>query len=187
MSQLNLVLTGPPGAGKGTQAKRLMDRCGIPQISTGDMLRDAVAAGSELGKRVKGIMDRGELVPDEIVTELVEARLSQKDCKSGFILDGYPRTSEQASALDAILLRLDRDPLRVLCLDVPEKELIRRITTRGEGRADDTEATVCKRLEVYKSETAAILEHYAGAVRHVPGIGSMDEIERSVLDVLEVA
>lgn len=187
MSELNLILTGPPGAGKGTQAKRLMERCGIPQISTGDMLREAVAAGSDLGQRVKGIMDRGELVSDDIVTELVEQRLAREDCATGFILDGYPRTSDQAAALDAILDQLGREPLRVLCLDAPDDELIRRITSRGEGRADDTEDTVRKRLSVYQKETAPILEHYSDVLRRIPGIGSLDQIEQNLLQALGVA
>ncbi|MBW2281460.1 MAG: adenylate kinase [Deltaproteobacteria bacterium] len=176
MSELNLILTGPPGAGKGTQAKRLMDRCGIPQISTGDMLREAVASGSELGQRVKGIMDRGELVPNEVVIELVRERLARSDCKTGFILDGFPRTPEQARVLDQILEDLGREAVRVACLQVPEQELIDRILSRGEGRADDNQQTIRRRLEVYQNETAPILDHYAAALKQVDGVGSFDEI-----------
>ena len=184
MSELNLILTGPPGAGKGTQAKRLMDRCRIPQISTGDMLREAVASGSALGQRVKGIMDRGELVPNEVVIELVRERLARPDCSAGFILDGFPRTADQAKVLDEILQQLGREPVRVACLDVPEQELIDRILSRGEGRADDNEETVRRRLEVYQTETAPILDHYVAALQRIDGVGSFDEIAERLAGAL---
>lgn len=176
MSELNLILTGPPGAGKGTQAQRLVERCRIPQISTGDMLRAAVASGSELGRKVKAILDAGELVSDQIVIELVRDRLGQADAKRGFILDGFPRTSGQAEALDRLLREAGRDPVRVVCLEVAEDELIRRILSRGEGRADDNEETVRKRLDVYRRDTQPMLDHYGDAVIRLDGIGSMDEI-----------
>ena len=186
MSELNLILTGPPGAGKGTQAKRLVERCKIPQISTGDMLREAVASGSELGQRVKGIMDRGELVPDDVVIELVRNRLAREDCKPGFILDGFPRTVDQARALDQLLTDAGREPLRVVCLEVDEGELVRRILSRGEGRADDNEESVKIRLGVYRSETEPVLDHYGSAVRRIPGEGTLEEIETAILSALEI-
>jgi adenylate kinase len=186
MSPLNVILTGPPGAGKGTQAQRLVVRFGIPQISTGDMLREAVAAGTELGQRAKAIMDRGDLVPSELVIAMVEERLGRPDCAKGFILDGFPRTREQAEALDAQLERQGRERPRVLCIEVPEAELIRRILSRGEGRADDTEETVKNRLGVYKNETEPILDHYGPeATARVDGMGSMDEIEERLAAALE--
>ena len=186
MSELNLILTGPPGAGKGTQAQRLVELCQIPQISTGDMLRAAVASGSELGRKVKAILDAGELVSDQIVIELVRERLARADAKRGFILDGFPRTSGQAEALDRLLRETGRDPVRVVCLEVPEDELIRRILSRGEGRADDNEETVRKRLDVYRRDTQPMLDHYGDAVIRLDGIGSMDEIAGRIEGALEL-
>lgn len=186
MSELNLILTGPPGAGKGTQAERLAERRAIPQISTGNMLREAVASGSPLGNRVKGIMDRGELVPDEVVIALVRERLARDDCRPGFILDGFPRTADQAKVLDEILRELGREPVRVVCLDVPEQELIDRILSRGEGRADDNEETVRRRLEVYRNETSPVLDHYAATLARVDGVGSLDEISVRIARALEL-
>ena len=187
MGELNLILTGPPGAGKGTQAQRLMKRAGIPQVSTGDMLRQAVASGSELGQRVKGILEAGDLVSDETVIELVKERLGRPDARSGFILDGFPRTREQADALDALLAEAGREPVRVVCLEVAEEELIRRIMSRGEGRTDDNEAAIRNRLGIYERDTRAMLEHYGEAVVRLPGTGSMDEIESSIDGALGIA
>jgi adenylate kinase len=185
MTELNVLLIGPPGAGKGTQAKLLVQRYCVPQISTGDMLREAVAAGSKIGSRVKGIMERGELVPDEIVIELVDERISRPDCARGFILDGFPRTAPQAKALDAILRKRGRAPLRVVLLDVPEEELRKRILSRGEGRADDTEETVARRFEVYRRDTEPVLKHYGDAVVRVKGLGTIEEIAARIPPHLE--
>ncbi len=185
MSELNLILMGPPGAGKGTQAKRLVEEFSIPQISTGDILREAVASGSDVGKRAKAIMDAGDLVPDEVVIEIVRDRLARDDCKPGFILDGFPRTSEQAQALDGILSELRREAVRVLALDVPDEELKRRILSRGEGRADDNEETVRKRLEVYRRDTEPVLTHYAASVQKVDGTGTMDQITERLVALLK--
>jgi adenylate kinase len=174
--QLNLILTGPPGSGKGTQAKRLVEKYGIPQISTGDILREAVKSGSEIGKRAKAIMDSGELVPDEVVIEIVRQRLARPDCKPGCVLDGFPRTRGQAVALDAILKEQGREPARVIALVVADAELRRRILSRGEGRADDTDEAVTKRLDVYRRDTEPVLAHYAKSVAKIDGVGSMDDI-----------
>jgi adenylate kinase len=180
----NLILMGPPGAGKGTQAQFLLDRLGIPQISTGDMLREAAASGSAVGREAQGIMARGELVPDAVVIEIVRQRLARADCRPGFILDGFPRTADQARALDALLRELGLAPVRVVVLEVPEAELTRRILSRGEGRADDNEATVRKRLEVYRSSTEPVIRHYGSAVRRVDGLGSVDQIRERIAAAL---
>jgi adenylate kinase len=187
MRELNLILLGPPGAGKGTQAKRLVERFGIPWISTGDILREAVAGGSPLGRRAGEVMAKGELVPDELMIGIVEERLARADCRRGFVLDGFPRTQSQARALDALLARLERAPARVLLLDVPERELKRRILSRGEGRADDTPEAAERRLEVYRQKTQPVIEHYRESVVRVPGVGPVEEIGKRIAGELERA
>ena len=141
---------------------------------------------SELGQRVAAILEAGELVPDEVVTALVRERLAQADAKLGFILDGFPRTGAQADALDGLLRDAGRVPVRVVCLDVPEPELIRRILSRGEGRADDNEEAVRTRLELYRRETAPLLDHYGDAVVRLDATGSMDDIADRVGQALEL-
>jgi adenylate kinase len=181
---LNLLMLGPPGAGKGTQAERFAQARGIPRISTGDILRDAVYAKTDIGQRVKAIMDRGELVGDDVMIGIVRDRLERKDALDGFILDGFPRTVAQASALDGIMA--DRDPLIVVDIVVPEAELVRRLGTRmicedcGTGapvgsavgascakcggrlvqRADDNQAVVLERLKVYHRQSEPLVEYY---------------------------
>jgi adenylate kinase len=184
MSEQNLILIGPPGAGKGTQAKRLAKYFGIPQVATGDILREAVASGSEIGKRAGAIMGRGDLVPDELVIQIARERLAREDCRSGFILDGFPRTTGQAEALDAILERQGREPVRVVALVVSEEELVRRILSRGEDRADDNEESLRNRLQVYKRETAPVLEHYRSALIEIDGTGEMEEINSAIVEAL---
>ncbi|MCZ6568583.1 MAG: adenylate kinase [Deltaproteobacteria bacterium] len=186
MSELNLILTGPPGAGKGTQAKLLAKRLGIPQIATGDILREAVASGSELGQRVKAIMERGELVPDEVVIEIVEERLAREDCVPGFILDGFPRTREQAEALERLLGRARREAVRVVSLVVPDQVLRQRILERGQGRADDSEETIATRLEVYRQQTAPVLDYFRSRLLEIDGIGSVGEINSRIVEAIEV-
>ena len=185
--ELNLILMGPPGSGKGTQAKRLVEKFHIPQISTGDILREAVESGSAVGRRARAIMDRGELVPDDVVIEIVHERLGRADCKTGFVLDGFPRTQKQAAALDRILVDYGRAPVRVLALRVADEELRRRILARGEGRADDTEETAKKRLDVYKRDTQPVLDHYREQLHMIDGVGSQDEVTARLLGVLEAA
>lgn len=185
MTECNVLVVGPPGAGKGTQAKLLVERFGIPQISTGDLLRSAVASGSELGRRAESIMAAGDLVPDDVVIQMVEERLARPDCKPGFVLDGFPRTAAQAVALDALLERTGRAALRVVLLEVPDEELKRRILSRGEGRADDTAAAVERRLEVYRRDTTPVLGHYGAAVVRVPGVGTVEEIAARVAEAVE--
>ena len=186
MSERNLLLLGPPGAGKGTQAKLLEERLGIPKIATGDILREAVASGSEIGRRANAIMEKGELVPDEVVIGIVEERVGRKDCKEGFILDGFPRTREQAKALDGLLAKADRAPLVALSLIVEDEVLRVRILSRGEGRADDNEAAVRTRLEVYREQTAPVLDHYSSALLEIDGIGTIDEIHERIMEALGI-
>lgn len=187
---MRLVFLGAPGAGKGTQAKRLVEKYGIPQISTGDLLRAAVAAGTSLGKEAKAYMDRGELVPDKVVLGMVKERLSQNDCKRGFILDGFPRNVAQAEALDKMLSEMNMPLDLALNLDVPFDDLMKRLTGRRtckscgqmynvyyspskvEGkcdkcggelfqRDDDKEETIRKRLEVYRAQTEPLIDYYS--------------------------
>lgn len=186
---MRLVLLGAPGAGKGTQAKKLIEKYGIPQISTGDLLRAAVAAGTSLGKEAKSFMDKGELVPDRVVLGMVEERLKQDDCKKGYILDGFPRNTAQAEALDRMLDTLKVPLTAALSVDVPFDDLMKRLTGRrtckgcgqmynvffnapkkdgkcdkcgGElfQRDDDKEETIKKRLDVYSSQTAPLFDYY---------------------------
>ena len=209
---MNLILLGPPGAGKGTQAHAICARFGIPQISTGDMLRAAIAQGSILGRRVKSIMDAGELVSDNVILELVTERLLEPDCKSGFLFDGFPRTIPQAEALTTKGIALDH----VLEIDVSDEEVIRRITGRRiheasgrvyhvvfnppqvEGkddqtgdmlvqRVDDAEETVKERLKVYHDQTRPLVEYYRDStVRYskIRGIGSVQDITKNVFEAL---
>ena len=186
---MRIVLLGAPGAGKGTQAKKLIEKYGMPQISTGDLLRAAVAAGTPLGKEAKSFMDKGELVPDRVVLGMVEERLKQDDCKKGYILDGFPRNTAQAEALDKMLGALNMSLSAALSVDVPFDDLMKRLTGRrtckgcgqmyniyfkapakggvcdkcnGElfQRDDDKEATIKKRLEVYTSQTEPLIGYY---------------------------
>jgi adenylate kinase len=186
---MRIVLLGAPGAGKGTQAKKLIEKYGMPQISTGDLLRAAVSAGTPLGKEAKSFMDKGELVPDRVVLGMVEERLKQDDCKNGYILDGFPRNTAQAEALDKMLASLNMQLTAALSVDVPFDDLMKRLTGRRtckacgqmyniyfkppakEGacdkcsgelfqRDDDKEATIKKRLEVYNAQTAPLFDYY---------------------------
>lgn len=185
---MNLILLGPPGAGKGTQAKRLEDKFKIVQLSTGDMLRAAIASGSEVGLKAKSIIDSGGLVSDDIMVQMISERVDEPDCKNGFILDGFPRTVAQAEALDVMLadkgLKIDH----VIELKVDESILFDRIRTRiaetpeAERRSDDNEETLKKRLDVYKEQTAPIIPYFAGkgALKTVDGMASIDEVSAQI-------
>ena len=181
-----LVLLGPPGAGKGTQAQVLGRRLGIPAISTGDMLREAVAAGSELGRRVESIMSSGSLVDDGTMAEVVRERLARSDAGRGFLLDGYPRTLPQAETLAGILREAGRGLDAVLLVDVPEEELVRRTLARG--RADDKEGVIRERLKVYREKTAPLIGYYRerGLLREIDGNRPIDEVTARLLDAFGV-
>lgn len=171
-----LLFLGPPGAGKGTQAKLLARTLGVPHVSTGEMLRASVVAGTALGRRAEAIMAAGDLVPDELVIALVEERLAQPDALCGYLLDGFPRNADQASALTEAL---GSDAVELaLLLDVPEDELVARLLKRAEaeGRADDTESTIRRRLEVYREETEPLVAYYGRAVAAIDGTGTVEEI-----------
>ncbi|MFN3835567.1 MAG: adenylate kinase [Glycocaulis sp.] len=186
---MNIILFGPPGAGKGTQAKRLVSQRGWVQLSTGDMLRDARKAGTELGNRVAGIMDRGELVSDEIVIALIEERLPEAEAAGGAIFDGFPRTVPQAEALDALLAGRGAQIDRVIRLTVDENELVARVEKRAaeEGRADDTVEAFKVRLKAYNNQTAPLIPFYTSQnkLAEVDGMGGMDEVSARIARALD--
>ena len=185
---MKLILLGAPGAGKGTVAKMLTAIDGSVQISTGDILRGAVQAGTELGKEAQGYMDRGELVPDAVVIGVAEDRLSQDDAESGFVLDGFPRTTAQAEALDALLERMGTDLERCVALVVDEDTLVARLLGRAkiEGRSDDSEETIRTRMSVYRAQTAPLVDYYRkrGALAEVDGLGSVEEVAKRIEEAL---
>jgi adenylate kinase len=187
---MRIVLMGAPGSGKGTQAALIVKELGLPHISTGDLLRAAVAAGTELGKQAKTVMDRGELVSDDIVLGLLEERLAEDDAAGGFILDGFPRNIAQAEALDALLERLGQPVDEALQIDIDEDQVVTRIAKRAalEGRSDDTEETVRNRLDVYAEQTAPVVDYYAqrGVLSRVLGDGSIEEVFERIRAVLQL-
>ena len=213
---MNIILLGPPGAGKGTQAKLLINRYGIPQISTGDILRSAVKDGTSLGIKAKECMDSGSLVPDELVIAIIKERLSLPDCSKGFILDGFPRTVAQADALDSMLVNDSRRIDHVISITVNNEELISRVigrlTCKGCGRGyhikydppkeidkcdscgaplfqrdDDSAETMRARLQTYQEQTTPLIDYYStrDLLRPVDGLGSIDEINRTLVSLLE--
>jgi adenylate kinase len=185
---MNLILLGPPGAGKGTQGRLLHEHYGVPEISTGDILRAAVREGTALGQQAKSYMDRGALVPDEVMIGIVQERLAQEDTQGGFILDGFPRTVPQAEALGQMLQTLNRPLEHVVSIEVPEEELFRRLAGRREieGRHDDTDDTIYRRLEVYHRETAPLIQyyHHHSLLRPVPGVGTVEDILQRITAII---
>ena len=185
---MRLVLLGAPGSGKGTQGEKLVAHFGSPKISTGDALRAAVKAGTELGKKAKATMDAGGLVANEIVIGIVEERLGQPDAQKGFILDGFPRNTAQAEVLDGMLKRLGQPGIdKAVHLHVTDEEIVKRLLDRAqkEGREDDKEDVIRKRIEVYNAETRPLLDYYSkqGKVVTVEGIGSLEDIFNRILAV----
>ena len=187
---MRIVLLGAPGSGKGTQAALLVEQLHLPHISTGELLRSATAAGTELGRKAKLVMDRGELVSNDIMLGLLEERLSRADTKSGFILDGYPRNIQQAEALDTLLKRLEQPVDEALQIDVDVEMVIARIARRAaeEDRSDDSEAVARKRMDVYAQQTAPVIDFYAdrGVLSRVLGTGSIDEVFQRIKGVLQI-
>jgi len=171
---VRLVLLGPPGAGKGTQAVKLADKLGIPQISTGELFRQNITQGTPLGLAAKRYLDAGDLVPSELTNALVEDRISQPDAADGFILDGYPRSVDQAKALQRMLEDRHTKIDSVLEFQVSEDELFNRLKDRG--RADDTEEVIRNRMQVYRDETAPLLDYYRDVLKPVDAVGSPDEV-----------
>lgn len=188
---MRLVLLGAPGSGKGTQATRLKDHLQVPHISTGDLLRAEVAAGSKLGLEAKEIMARGDLVSDAILLGMIEDRLSRPDTANGFILDGYPRNLAQAGALDALLQRIGKPIDCAVQLDVDNELLVERIAGRAkaEGRADDNPESVRKRLSVYSGQTAPVVDYYRqhGLLSVVNGVGSLDDVFTRIVEAIAPA
>jgi adenylate kinase len=194
---MRLILLGPPGAGKGTQAQRLVDKHGIPQLSTGDMLRAAVKAGTEVGKRAKAVMDAGQLVSDEIVNQIVSDRIDEPDAAKGFILDGYPRTVPQAEALTRILANKGQRLDAVIELKVDESALLQRMEKRvaetvaagGQVRADDNPESFRKRLKEYREKTAPLSAFYAGTGQlvTVDGMADIDDVTAEIEKIVVAA
>ena len=186
---MRLLILGPPGAGKGTQASRIAERFGVPAISTGDIFRANIKGGTPLGKKVQDILAAGQYVPDEVTNEIVADRLAQEDAQSGFLLDGYPRTPAQVEALDGMLADAGQQLDAVLELTVPTDEVVQRLLKRAqiEGRVDDTEDVIRERMAVYTRETQPLSDTYAarGLLREVDGTGDMDEVFARLEGALE--
>ncbi|MCP4046430.1 MAG: adenylate kinase [Gammaproteobacteria bacterium] len=185
---MRIVLLGPPGSGKGTQATMLVEQLGLPHISTGALLRDAAQRGTELGLQAKAITDKGELVPDDIMSDMIEERLNRDDVAKGYILDGYPRNLAQAKSLDVMLERLNMPADEAIHIDIDPETVVKRIAKRAkeEGRSDDAVETVKNRMRVYAEQTAPVADYYKerGLLTRVLGDGPKEEILQRILSVL---
>lgn len=179
---MRIVLLGPPGAGKGTQAQKLAEKLAVPQVSTGDLFRHNISNGTELGLEAKKYLDAGDLVPATLTNALVDDRLNDEDVSGGFILDGFPRSVEQAKALDEMLEKRNLSLDAVLEFRVPEEELVSRL--KGRGRADDTEDVIRNRFNVYRDETAPLLDYYSASLVTVDAVGELDEVFGRALKAL---
>lgn len=187
---LNLILFGPPGAGKGTQSERIIEKYNLTHISTGDLFRKHLSEGTELGVKAKGFMDAGNLVPDDVVIGMVDAKIEESKNSSGFIFDGFPRTVNQAKALDQLLQNKNESIDLMVALEVPEEELIKRIQLRGKtsGRSDDQELEkINNRIKVYHEETLPVAKYYEAQNKFKPvlGVGSIDEIFGKICEVID--
>ena len=187
---MRIIMLGAPGAGKGTQAQFIMNKFGIPQISTGDMFRAAIKAGTELGKQAKALMDEGKLVPDELTVALVKDRISQPDCANGFLLDGFPRTIAQAEELDKMLAAGNEAVTSVVSIMIPDEMIKERIRHRAsiEGRADDAkEETINNRIKTYHDKTEPLIEFYkkAGKYEEIDGTGSIEDVRAAIFSVMD--
>ncbi|MGB4135407.1 MAG: adenylate kinase [Microbacterium sp.] len=184
-----LLIVGPQGSGKGTQGVRIATSFGVPVVSTGDIFRANIKQGTELGQKVTAILDAGDLVPDELTSEIVRDRLSQDDAANGFLLDGYPRNTAQVGHLDGFLAGREESLDAVILLEVPREESIARLRLRAteQGRSDDTEAAIAHRLDIYEHETAPIIEVYAerGIVDRIDGVGSLNQITERIVAALD--
>lgn len=183
------MIFGPPGSGKGTQAAKVAVRLGLPHVATGDMLRDEVARGTVLGREAEPIMRAGDLLPDDLVVRMIGARLDQPDATAGVILDGFPRTVTQATALDAMLASRGANVDVLVSLEVPDAEISARVLRRSEleGRSDDTPAALANRMATYRDDTAPVLEHYVGTatrIERVDGVGSVDTVTERIATAL---
>ena len=183
---MRIIIFGPPGSGKGTQAAKVADYYNIFHLSTGEIFRNAIDKGTELGRLIQSFMDEGQLVPDQTVVDVVEETIQNEEFQNGYIIDGFPRTLEQAVAFDDLLERRNESIDAFISLHVLDEELIKRMLSRGEGRSDDTKEKIEVRLNVYKEETAPVLEHYqhAGVFRSVDGTGSVEDIFQRILSAL---
>ncbi len=186
----NLILFGPPGSGKGTQSEKIVEKFGLKHLSTGDLLRREIAEKTPLGQEAKSFMDKGQLVPDEVVIGMIDSSIEKNQGARGFLFDGFPRTVAQAEALDKLLALKKSAISKVLALEVSEEELVKRLLKRGEtsGRSDDTnEEVIRKRFAVYKNETEAVAEHYKALNKfeRIPGEGSIDEIFAALSKAIE--
>ncbi|MGH3916997.1 MAG: adenylate kinase [Pseudonocardiaceae bacterium] len=179
---MRIIIVGPPGAGKGTQATVLSEELGVPHISTGDLFREHVGEETELGKQVKHYLDAGKLVPDRVTNQMVRVRLAKADCQSGFLLDGFPRTVGQAEVLGSLLRKLDCELDIVLELEVPEDVLVARLLARG--RDDDSVEVIRRRQQVYQEETAPLLDFYSDRLVTVPAVGTISDVTARALTAL---